>query len=480
MRLKTWTMTVTAAAVSTMILAACSGGGGGGSDSTTATATGSPTVSGTVTGFGSVIIDGVRVDDRGTAAGAETDDDKVVNVELKIGQSVEIQHDGTLKAKQIRVSPELKGAITAIDIASGTMTVLGTTVTINTDAATGPVTVFEAPYSFATATVGDGVEIHGVAKTDAAGKLVIQATRIEKEELGDTYKLRGNVTQLLTGATTFKLGEVTINYGKARVLPTPATLFNGADVTVSIPSTATFTGAAIDVTKVTVKDHREESRGQEAQLRGAVSNILAGAQTFVMNGLTIDASEALFERAASFADLSNGAYVRVKGLYQADGSVKAKSVALRKIEIDEDGEVELHGSILDFVSVADFTVRGMKVDATGVALDDCPSGTVLKNDLQVKVEGMLAADGSLKATEIECEEQEDGASTIEREGVAAVLPGQAMTFVLTGESGITVKWTDTTLFVSPLTEATLDNSEVEVEGVLSAGVLMASKIKLDD
>lgn len=477
MQPKKMILTVFAAASSALILASCSGGGGGGGT----TSTGSPTVSGTVTGFGSVIVDGVRVDDRGALAGVERDDDTVANIELKIGQSVEIQHDGTLKAKQIRVNPEIKGMISAIDTAAGTMTVLGMTVAVNTNPSLGPITVFEAPYTFASAKQGDGVEIHGILKTDATGKVLLQATRVEKETLGDTYKMRGRVSVLSTGASTFKLGELTINYQNARVLPTPASIFNGADVIVSIPSSATFTGGAVNATGVKVKNHREESLDSEAQLRGVVSNLIVGAKTFSINGFNVDASEAKFDQVGkSFTDLSNGSYVRIKGVFQPDGSVKAKSVVIRTVEIENDGEVELHGSILNFVSSGNFTVRGMTIDATGIALDDCPSGTVLQNDLQVEVEGMLMANGSLKAKEIECEKLEDGASTLEREGVAGSANTTAKTFVLSGRSVTNVQWTDTTLFVSPLAPAMLNNSKVEVEGVLSAGIFTASKIKLDD
>lgn len=470
-------LTMTAITSAVLLLVSCSGGGGSGSSTAS---TGSPTVSGTVTGFGSVIVDGVRVDDRGTVAGMEGDDNSVANVELKIGQSVEILHDGTLKASQIRVNPEMKGVVSAIDTAAGTMTVLGMTVIINTNPSLGPITVFEAPYTFASAKQGDGVEIHGILTVDAAGKQVLQATRVEKESVGDTYKLRGRVSLLSTGASTFKLGELTINYQNARINPTPASIFNGADVIVSIPSSATFNGAAVSATAVKVKKHREENGDKEAQLRGVISNLIVGAKTFTLNGFSIDASQAKFDHAGkSFADLSDGAYVRVKGVFQTDGSVKAKSVAIRKVEIENDGEIELHGSVLDYVSDASFTVRGTKIDATGVTLE-CPSGTVLQNGLQVEVEGELISDGSVRAKEIKCEEQEDGLSTIEREGLAGTVNTTAKTFVLSGSSTANVQWTDTTLFVSPLTPETLSSNKVEVEGTVSAGVLTASKIKLDD
>jgi len=467
------TMTVTASAA--LALVACGGGGGG--DTANADGTGSPTVAGTVTGFGSVFVDGVRIDDRGTVAGFEGDDDRVSNTELKLGQSVEIRHDGAFKATQIRVEPEIRGTVSAVNLGAGTLTVLGMTVLVNTSPTAGPVTVFEAPYTLAGVQAGDNIEVHGILKTDNSGKVVLQATRIEKETALGAFKLRGTVSQQSAG--TFKLGELTVNYQNARILPTPATVFNGADVIVSLPTSATFAGGTVNATKVVVKNHRDDSRDQEAQLRGVVGSFNIGTRTFTLNGLTVDASQASFSQSGrGFGDLSNGAYVRVKGTFRPDGSVKANSVTLRSVEIDNDGEVELHGSIGDFASNANFTVRGVSIDATGIT-PRCAAGIALRNDLQIKVEGTLTANGGVRAREIECERDDDGINTVERKGVAGTVDVVAKTFTLAG--GTRVQWSDSgTLFVSPLTPATLNGNIVEVEGVLSGNVLTASKIKRDN
>lgn len=487
-----------AVASSALILAACGGGGGTPAQAPTVAAAapaapavpaapaaptstqGAPTVAGTVTGFGSIIIDGVRIDDRGILALIENADGVPANVELKIGQSVEIEHDGALKAKRVLVIPTMQGVISAIDSAAGTMKVLGMTVVINTDRASGPITVFEAPYTFANAKTGDGVEIHGILKTDAAGKIQIQATRVEKKTLGTVHKLRGKVTSLSSAASTFKIGDLIVSYQNVPVTPASTLLSNGADVVVAISASASFASGVVTASAVKVKNHRDESRDTEAQLRGIVSNVNISAKTFSLDGLQISATEARFDHAGkSFADLTVGAYVRVKGTYQTDGSVKAKSIALRSVETEKVGEVELHGSILDFVSNADFSVRGMKMDAATAEID-CPAGTTLRNDLQVKIEGFLAADGSVKVKEIECEKLDDDTSTVEREGIADNVNIDAKTFVLTGGSAINVKWNEATLFVESLTPAAMGNKKLEVEGVMTGGVLTASKIKLDD
>lgn len=479
-------LTMAATASTALALVSCGGGGGGGDpasgggNTNVSGVSGSPTVSGTVTGFGSVFVDGVRIDDRGTLPGMELDDDRITNIELKLGQSVDIQHDGVFKARRIRVQPEIKGLVSAVDAGAGTMTVLGMTVLINTNPAAGPTTVFEAPYTLASVRPGDGVEIHGILKTDAGGRTVLQATRIEKEDTLNTYTMRGPVSLLSAGAGTFKLGDMTFNYQNARILPTPGSIFNGADVIVSIPASASLSGGAVNASKVVVRDYREENRGQEAQLRGVVSNFSAAARTFTLNGFNIDASQAAFPQSGrSFADLSNGSYLRIKGVFRPDGSVLAQSISLRSLEIENDGEVELRGSIGDFVSNANFTLRGITVDGSSAPIR-CAAGTTLQNNLQVKVEGMLTASGTVRAREIECEGIEDGISSVERKGVAGAVDAAARTFTLSGTTATSVRWSDATWFISPLTAGTLNGQRVEVEGVMSANVLVASKIKLDD
>ena len=89
------------------ILAAC---GGGSSTPNAQVLLGQSTVSGTVTGFGSLIVDGVRINNSAAAAGKEHDDGTVEAVELKLGQHVEVEHDGLLVATKVRVAAEVEGA----------------------------------------------------------------------------------------------------------------------------------------------------------------------------------------------------------------------------------------------------------------------------------------------------------------------------------------------------------------------------------
>lgn len=470
------------AACAAAVLAAC----GGGATSTAPVASNPPpvllgqsTVSGTVTGFGSVIVDGVRINNSSVAAGKERDDGTVEAAELKLGQHVEIEHDGQLVATKVRISAEAEGTVTAVDPATTTLTVLGQTIAVNADPALGPVTVFGGYTSFAAIQVNDKIEVHGVIKTDAAGKATLQATRIEKKTVADSAdRVNGVVAELSSTDHTFKLGSLLIDYSAAKLLPDGAVLANGSAVHVVVPLGTAAAGTAVKATLVKVRDHKAESGAKDSELGGPISALDAATKTLTINGVKIDASGAAFNQAGkTFADLKLNSYVVIKGSYNADGTLKASTIVLRGEDHERGSGVELHGSVADFVSASSFTVRGVPVDATGVVLDvaSC-AGAVLANDLQVEVTGALSATGQVKATAISCEKADDGIAVVTRQGTAGSVDATAKTFSLvTDKETISVKWGELTLFRN-VDAATLDGKKLEVEGIRAGGVLQALKI----
>ena len=472
------------ATVLVLTLAGCGGGGGGiaaSPDPAPSSAGGVPTVVGTVTGFGSVVVDGVRIDDRNVAAGVERDDGNVEAAELQLGQHVEVQHDGKLLATAIRIRSEVEGTVEKVDVAGASLTVMGQTITVNTNATLGPVTVFSAPYAkLADVAVQDLVEVHALLKTDAAGKASMQATRIQKKTSESSNRVKGIVKNLT--ATTFALGNLTINYADAKIRPAANALVSGATVYVSTLKGEVTSGATVKATLVKVKDVKTESGDQEAGQGGVISKWDATTKTFVLDGRTVDASNArLAPATTSFADLKDGLYVRVIGTYKADGSVLATVIVLRASEHEVNQDIELHGTVLNFKSMQDFTLRGQAVDASEAKIDveSCGAITTLKDGLQVDVRGSLTATGKVMAVRVKCEKTEDGNTVVERQGKVSNVNLTAKTFTLTTvKETITVQWSSLTLFVK-LDSAALDGKTLEVEGRMVAGVLQAFKVIQD-
>lgn len=485
MTTKITTSAFPAAMLAALVLSACGGGGGSTTSATATTPTvlGSSTVSGTVTGFGSVIVDGTRIDDHAVTAGVELEDGTVVPKELKVGQHVEVQHDGNLVATQVRVGTEVEGTVDKVDTAAGSLSVLGQNVLINTDATLGPVTVFEAPYTqLSDVQAGDLVEIHGLLKTDATGKPVVQATRVAKKTADAWDRVTGTVSELSATASTFKLSGLLINYADAKIMPTGVTLANGQEVRVSIPAGTATSGAttAVKAKFIKVRDRKGESQGKEVELGGPVSSPDATAQSFVVNGTKVDASAAKFlQPGKTFADLKANTYVVVKGSFGSDQVLKATTIVIRGIDSDKGAETELHGSILNYVSNADFTVRDVHVDASAATIDAASCGTApLGNTVQVEVLGSLTPTGVVKATLVKCEQVKDDQSVLARLGVAGKIDVVAKTLTLTTDRGtLNVQWSSNTLFVRADT-STLDGKRIVVEGVMEGTTFKATKITL--
>jgi len=471
------------------VLTACGGGGGSPTTPTPPAAgagatnpAGVATIFGTVTGFGSVIIDGTRVQSHGTLPSVRKEDGSAAPVELKLGHVVRASHDGNLVARSIEVLPVARGPVDKVNAAAGTLTMLGQVIAINTDPKAGPVTVFEAPYTkLADIKVGDVIQVHGLVRIDSAGRSTLQATRIEQKPAESLHRASGIVSELSASAKTFRIGSLVVDYASATLAPAGATIENGTEVRVSFPGGLPAAGTAVKATVVIVTEHGKEEGNRESVAGGAVSAVDAMAKTLTVGGVRIDASTAAFPQAGkSLADVKVGTYVVVKGVYTGTAAMKASSIILRGADGDSEGHVELHGTILDFASNANFMLRDVRVNASAanINLAACGGGTQLANGMQVEVKGTLAATGEVKATLVKCVPAKDGDTTVARNGTAGKVDVAAKTFVLTGDKGTTlVQWNDKTLFVRA-EAASLDGKKLVVEGTMSKNVLQASKIVL--
>ena len=201
----------------TLALAAC--GGGGGDQVNTHPVLPSPmstVYSGPISGFGSVIVNGMRFETVG--ASLSDDDGSPVRLQdLALGMSVNI--DGTVddntgrgRAKSLSLVHGNTGAITSIDRSSQTITVMGLIIKTNT------ATAYKNVASFSALAVGDAVEVYGTLQSDNT----VLATLIEKETGTYTNRAVGRVSNLDTNAKTFKIGSLVVNYGTATVIGTLA------------------------------------------------------------------------------------------------------------------------------------------------------------------------------------------------------------------------------------------------------------------
>lgn len=456
-------------AVLALLASGCGGGVGSGG-----TGISPGLAEGTVNGFGSVIVDGERFDDSQVATFEEDAPGNQTRTEALLGERVELELDAGGVLTRLRVDAALLGPVERIDAPAG-FTVLGQPVTINTDATRGPVTQFAGGYTGpASLQASDAVEVHGFIVHGAAGAS-LQATRIERRvALPAFLKLSGVVSAV--DATGFRLGALRVLTGSATLLPAGATLADGQAVAVLAPlaSLSGPPGAPTQVEAAQVRIRRAGSAGEEVRLSGVVGGFDAATARFDIGTIRVDAAGAQVQPDGT--SLADGLYVQVRGTVQSDGSVNATAVRVR--DGRSDAEAELKGNVqgLD-LALLRFSVRGVAVDARQAEIEACANG-VLADGQYVAVEGALGANGVI-AKSVHCEDEPDGA-TVERKGTAGSVDAAASRFSLDSGAGavLTVRWSELTYFKN-VTPATLAGRQVEVEGRLVDGALVAQKIQVE-
>lgn len=466
-----WTWAALATAVLAVALTAGGCGGGVGSGGTGASV---ELAQGTVSGFGSVIVDGQRFDDSRIAARREDAPGVERIAEVRLGEQVELEVGEAGAAAALRVHATLVGAVDS-PLATGRFTVLGQEVQVNADVALGPVTQFAGGYTGpADVAAQDAVEVHGLLVAQA-GSPVIRATRIERlAALPDYLKVTGVVAGL--SANDFSIGALRVQAAAASVVPAGRSLADGQLVSVLAPSAGRSGSAAAPVIAAAqVRIRQLADTGALVSIGGNVAALDPAAQRFLLGSVSVRYAGATLS--PPLLALADGQHVRVRGRLQADGSLQADSVTLR--DGRNEAEAELTGTILGFDAATQrFQVRGVPVDASNAEIEDCPGG-VLADGLFVEVEGALVATG-MAAREVHCEAEPSG-GTVGRHGTASAVDLAGSRFVLTpqGSTPLEVRWTGDTYF-ERVTPQTLAGRRVEVEGVIEGGVLTARKIEAED
>lgn len=450
------------ALIAAATLAAC-GGGGGDSTQNNAGSNSKPAVyNGPISGLGSVTVNGVRFsssdatlsDDDG--AGLRSDD-------LKLGQTVRVSgsSDDTTSlgnATAVVVQRGLQGTVSAVNPTAGTFLLLGQVVTTNNS------TTYDGLSGLAALADGNTVEVYGAIQPTGG----ILATRVErKTPTGAT--LRGRVTNLNTTAKTFTVGTLLVNYANASVNGTlangslvkvkaatapVANLLTASSVKLSddnaaytsagaatikikgvaesVPTAGKFnvSGTPVDISNAVLKGGtaitvgafleikgswngttlvarevefegaRDAQIGGRNELYGAVSTFTS-VSSFVVNGVTVDASGI---NGLSASQLAVGTYLEVKG--NVVGNVLKATKTEFKSGNPSGGFIEQNGVVSGFVSVSDFRVNGLRVDASSARFE---KGVVanLRNGVFVEIKGSQNASGTVVATKVEFESSDN-------------------------------------------------------------------------
>lgn len=316
---------------SSILLAACGGGGGGGAtagiDGTGVTGPEDMFAVGTVTGFGSVIVNGVRFDT--TATSFTIDGNPGTQDDLDVGDVVIVQgsldaNGATGTADNITFDDLVEGPIAAgsIDSVAGVLVVLGQTVVVTAD------TSFDdsiQPSSLAGLSDGDVVEVSGFRFSDGS----IQATRIESKVAGQTFEVTGTVENLDNVGFSFNISGLSVDYSSAMVEDFDAGTISNGDL-VEVKGAAFGPGGELIATRVEFKgDDFMGEDGDRVELEGFITRF-ASASDFDVAGLEVTTTaQTIFEGGVA-ADLGLDVKIEVEGELNLAGVLVATKVDIRR------------------------------------------------------------------------------------------------------------------------------------------------------
>jgi Domain of unknown function (DUF5666) len=375
-------------------------GGCGGVDSGgTGTGSAPPTLAvGPITGFGSIIVNGVRYDESG--ATIEDDDGRRLgSAQLKLGMQATVLASAissnagvaSATASAVAVRSSIVGPVEAIDAAAAQVTVLGQRVAVVAS------TVFDDALAMGMAALAlaDVIEVHGTY--DAAADRHV-ATRIERRAASPAaYKLRGTVTTLSLADRTLVIGGAVIDWSAVAPADPSTTLAPGSVLRVTLATTPSAAGVW-RATAVGVGGAMLEDR-ERVEVEGRIT-AFTSSTSFEVNGLPVNAAGASF--AGGAAGVVLGAKVEVKGR-AVGGVIVAQTV---EVEGDDDGGgFELHGTIETFDAPAQrFVARGVTVVWSAATRFDSSTPADIRVGRRVEVKGVLSSDGTrLEATQIHVE-----------------------------------------------------------------------------
>jgi hypothetical protein len=465
-----------------LLVAGC-GGGGGGDDSGGGSASPPPGggssrtvfVTGTITGFGSVVVNGVRYDTE--SAQVSIEDRPASALDLEVGEVIRLEatidDNGGARAKSISQDHLIQGPVQAIDFAAGTLTVSGQVVTTDAE------TLFDDSIparSLAGLVVGDVVEVHGFASAQGA-----QATRIEMAGSGETeVEVTGLVTNLDTVAQRFTIGSLRVDYSVATLEDFGAGGIVAGQL-VEVKGTSFLADGTLRATRVDREDDGFGNGGDSSEVEGLVTRF-GSAADFDVAGQRVATTGSTSFLNGSAADLALDVKVEVEGRLDANGTLIASNVAFK-----HRSSVRLTGPV-ESVDAAAGTFRALGVTVVvsrTTLLEDHESDdhffslSSLRAGDWVEVRGQAdAAPGRLVATRLERDEADD---EVEVRGPASDVSATSLTvFGLSVQLTAATQYEDEDVRISAEQFlARAPGAIVEVDGTWTGATIVADEAEIE-
>jgi hypothetical protein len=366
-----WLCTVLAILL-TGSIAGCGGGVGTEGTGTFAGSVGS----GPITGFGSILVSGVRYE-HSAATIDDEDGNPVDRASLALGMVVQVDAQAirtaaggdamNATATHVRTRRALLGPARAIDAAAGHLQVLAQQVLVTGD------TVFSAKLAGGLSTLSEGqlLQVHGMYD---ASRTAWVATHIALAAAGSTFRVTGPVASVDPGQG-FTLGS-------QRYVAASSDLVAGAVVQLQVQPEPDAEGRWV-VSALRTLDVAADER-QHVSLEAMVASVLSSSR-FIVDGTTVDTRTALVTGS-----------VQPGALVQVHGSLQGGVLLASRVEASPSGQVrgfELRGKLSQPDTASQrFVLHGLTVSYAGAGFNGGSAATLVGYTGTLEVQGRLSAD----------------------------------------------------------------------------------------
>ncbi len=460
-----------------VLAAGCSGSGSDPDPLDGIDAGGSPSsvfVAGPINGFGSVIVNGVQYD--------TSDAEIIVNGEiateqaLRVGQIVRISAtvDGpVIAANQVSYDDNVQGPVQSIDTLDNSMVVLGQTVRVTA------ATSFDkdiAPRSLEGLTVNDIVEVSGYINSNRD----IVATRIELDDDDDGFEVTGFVSNLDSGAMTFDINALTVDYSQATFED-----FGGNDIAngdlVEVEGDEFGPSGEFIAREVELEGDFLDEDADEIEIEGFITRFVSPTD-FDVAGVPVTTTADTEYDDGTEADLGLDVLVEVEGQLNSSGVLIAE-----EIEFEDDGPIEIEAAV-DSVdaSANQITMLGITVEITAATRMEDDSALELRvftiSDINVgdwlEIQGAESEPDSnvVLATSVERDDPDDDEASIQGFAKNVSEPSfEILSLAIDTDDNTEFDDIDRQTFF-----AIAEGRLVEVEGNLNGSRFLATQVELED
>lgn len=469
----------------TIILAGC----GGNSSSSNNPSVNSPVVpvvptvskvikTGTITGFGSIYIDGKRyitdnaaVTTNGNTGRSITD----LSVGMRVSLLVNESNDGSdSEATQVSYERDIEGQVVSIDRNNNLINVAGTAIAYNN--LTHFIGVSESSLR-----VGERIEASGIVNQQ--GQYIASYIEIDNDESNDGQEYTiGFISNLDVNNQTFELNSLTVNFAEAiGDTPSAGALVKVAGQVVN----GVFTASYIDIEGQ--EDYRqwEDDALNRLEIHGIITALSPDNTTLSINGVVYNIAENVVLEGTSSLIVND-----LVEIY-----VNTDTNTITKIELENE-QYRLDGKVKGTISEIDSNAKTITVNGVLYAIvassrfEDDNDQFIRFEQLSVndKVEVVFVIDsqGQRLIQRLERESDDEFQEEWELEGPIQNVDDQLQRFSLNGveiqvNNQMRLFVDDTLVMITPFFAALTasSNLEVEVEGQFINGEFVVTEIEVE-